>query len=82
MRLLPGFVSSAPSLPAPPPPTQTIDDPAIAVAKNKQALADATRRGRAASILTGPGGALGDTTVDRPTATGNAAARSAVLLGG
>lgn len=76
MRLLPGFGASAPSMPAAPPPTPTPDDPAIAAAKEKQRLAALQRQGRASTILTGNNGdALGDTTVDRPTA------RSATLLG-
>ncbi len=79
MQLMPGFGSS-PSVPAPPPPVPTREDPAVTQAKTDLRISEAKRRGRAASILTSGSGADEDlgagTTLDRPQA------RGAALLGG
>lgn len=63
--------------PAPPPPPAppTSSDPAIAAAKEKQRLAEKQRKGRAATVLTGPEDPLGEVSLNRP------GARSAALLG-
>ena len=41
-----------------PPPIPTREDPAIGAARERQRLSDKRRRGRAASILTGPEGTM------------------------
>ena len=68
--ILPGFSSSAPSLPPPPPPPPKRDDPAVAAARKKQRSADLRRRGRGSTIVTGGQGVLGETPLDQPRARG------------
>lgn len=59
-------------LPPPPPPPPTRDDPAVAARRKEVADAEKRRKGRAASIITGGEGVLGETTVERPAARGGA----------
>lgn len=59
------FSPSAPSVP-PPPPVPTFEDPAIEEARKKRRLAELTRRGRAATVLTGGTGDPSTARTDRP----------------
>lgn len=60
------FSPASPSLPPPPPPPPTIEDPAVEEARRKRRLAEARRRGRQATILTGASGEDRPATVNRP----------------
>ena len=64
---LPGLGGSPPALPAPPPPVDRNADQ-VAARKKEERMAELKRRGRAASILTGPESSLGSPNVTRPTA--------------
>ena len=55
-----------PPLPPPPPPPPTIADPAVKARADQLRDSDNQRRGRAASVITGGQGVLGDTAVARP----------------
>jgi hypothetical protein len=80
MRLPGGSVFSPPKPPAlpPPVPVPTPADPAIEEAKRRERLAARRRKGRAALVLAGEAGDLGD----RGAAAGSAAPGTAQLLGG
>ena len=60
------FNPPSPSLPPPPPPPPTADDPAVEEARRKRRLAEARRRGRQATILTGSAGDENPVAVNRP----------------
>ncbi len=60
------FNPPSPSLPPPPAPPPTVDDPAVEEARRKRRLAEARRRGRQATILTGGTGDESAATVSRP----------------
>lgn len=66
------FQTPKPPEVAPPPPPPTPADPAIEEAKKRQREAEQRRKGRSASILTSPGGDLGDTEIARPEARSGA----------
>lgn len=57
---------SPPALPPEPPPPPAPDDPAIEEARRRRRLAEARRRGRQATILTGGEGDTTEATVSRP----------------
>lgn len=77
MSIFPGKSLVAPDSPKvdplPPPPTR--EDPEIEAAKEAERLASLRRKGRAASVLTGGGGLLGDASTAQPRA-------GATVLGG
>lgn len=60
------FSPPSPSLPPPPPPSPTEDDPAVEEARRQRRLAEARRRGRQATILTGGSGDESPASVNRP----------------
>ena len=60
------FSPASPSLPPLPPPPPTIEDPAVEEARRKRRLAEARRRGRQATILTGASGDESPAVVNRP----------------
>jgi hypothetical protein len=65
-----GSLFSPPAPPAPPPlpPLPTPEDPAIEERRRKLRLAEAARRGRAATILTSGLGDVSDPAIERPIA--------------
>ncbi|KKL97159.1 hypothetical protein LCGC14_1837290 [marine sediment metagenome] len=65
------FGGGSPAAPAPLPPVPTFDDPAIEARRRKLKSAEARRRGRRSTQLTGGQGVLGDAPVVRPQLTGN-----------
>jgi len=72
---LPGKSIFSPDIPALPPPV-TREDPAIAAAQKKSALAEKGRRGRRSTIKTSGLGVTGSAPLAQPRA------RAAQLLGG
>ena len=63
------FAPKAPSMPPPPPPPPTREDPEVLEAKKRLRASEAKRKGRAATILTGGEGVLGEAaSVTRPEA--------------
>lgn len=68
MNVMGFFAPSPPPLPPPPPPPPQREDPAVAESKKKLRESELLRKGRAASVLTGGSGVLGDTNLARPEA--------------
>lgn len=64
-----GFPDVPDPLPAPPPPPTPID-PSIQLRRNRERSLASGRRGRASTLLTGPGGISGSGALSRPTLLG------------